>query len=322
MTQARSTAIIKQSAPTMYFVGVTTAGSSINRIFPLWVEVLGIDEARLVGIDLPIHAPPEAYRRVVRQIKHDPLSLGALITTHKIDLLAAAHDLFDDLDEYAALCRETSAISIQNGSVTGHAGDPITSGLSMANFLPDRYWNQTGAEVFCIGAGGAGVAITTYFLTRAEPENRPSRLLLVDRDAARLENIRGLVQRIPPTAMAIEFFENNTPSVNDDLMAALKPGSMVINATGMGKDLPGSPLTDQGLFPEAGIAWELNYRGQLDFLSQARQQAATRSLNVQDGWDYFLVGWAHVISTVFHIDIHPDTYAALVKIAERQRNTP
>ena len=51
-------------------------------------------------------------------------------------------------------------------------------------------------------------------------------------------------------------------------MASLVPGWMVVNATGMGKDIPGSAVTDKGLFAEHGIAWELDYRGELDFKRQ------------------------------------------------------
>ena len=47
------------------------------------------------GIDFPLHAEPDAYRDAVSFIKEDPLSLGALVTTHKIDLYKACRDLFD-----------------------------------------------------------------------------------------------------------------------------------------------------------------------------------------------------------------------------------
>jgi shikimate dehydrogenase len=40
----------------------------------------------------------------------------------------------------------------------------------------------------------------------------------------------------------------------------------------MGKDSPGSPVTGQGLFPDHGVAWEFNYRGELVFLHQALAQ--------------------------------------------------
>ncbi|MEA4897145.1 MAG: shikimate dehydrogenase, partial [Christensenellaceae bacterium] len=87
----------KAEHPTMYFIGVTTGQSSIMRVFPKWAEALGLD-ARIVGIDIAIHAPAEDYRAVVSFIKGDPLSLGALVTTHKIDLYAACRDMFDYLD--------------------------------------------------------------------------------------------------------------------------------------------------------------------------------------------------------------------------------
>ena len=93
------------------------------------------------------------------------------------------------------------------------------------------------------------------------------------------------------------------PRDNDAVLERLKPGSLVINATGLGKDAPGSPLTDAALFPQNAIVWDLNYRGALVFLDQARAQAATRRLQIEDGWTYFLHGWTQVIAEVFHISI-------------------
>jgi shikimate 5-dehydrogenase len=78
---------------------------------------------------------------------------------------------------------------------------------------------------------------------------------------------------------------------------------MVINATGLGKDGPGSPLTDAVRFPENGLIWEFNYRGDLVFLDQARAQETARHLTVHDGWVYFIHGWTRVIAEVFDIDI-------------------
>ena len=57
------------------------------------------------------------------------------------------------------------------------------------------------------------------------------------------------------------------------------------------------------LVPENGIAWDLNYRGELIFLDQARAQEKARNLRVEDGWVYFIHGWTQVIAEVFHIDI-------------------
>src|SRR4051812_18110085 len=72
--------------PTMYFIGVTTRQSSINQVFPLWAERLKLGNCELRGLDFPLHDEPKNYRAAVEFIKRDPLSLGALVTTHKIDL--------------------------------------------------------------------------------------------------------------------------------------------------------------------------------------------------------------------------------------------
>ena len=101
----------------------------------------------------------------------------------------------------------------------------------------------------------------------------------------------------------VEYCVADTASRNDELLASLRPGSLVINATGLGKDAPGSPLTDAARFPLNGLAWEFNYRGDLGFLRQARAQQTSRKLHIEDGWIYFIHGWTSVIAEVFHIDI-------------------
>ena len=90
---------------------------------------------------------------------------------------------------------------------------------------------------------------------------------------------------------------------------------MVINATGMGKDLPGSPITDRGLFPIGGVAWELNYRGELPFLHQALAQRETRQVRVEDGWLYFLHGWTQGIAEVLKVRIGEPLFQRLAAVA-------
>ncbi|MCA9911419.1 MAG: shikimate dehydrogenase, partial [Anaerolineae bacterium] len=103
--------ITHKTVPTFYFVGVTTGQSSINKVFPRWAQALGRPEVVLEGIDCKLNDDPENYRRAVAQIKYDPLSLGGLVTAHKINLLNAARDMFDYLDPYAQICGEVSSIS-------------------------------------------------------------------------------------------------------------------------------------------------------------------------------------------------------------------
>ena len=102
--------IVTKTQPTFYFVGVTTTRSAIMRVFPRWMEALGKPEVVIEGIDRPIPDTPEAYRRTVAQIKYDPLSLGGLVTTHKIDLLEAARGQLLAADRDGSLRDETAAV--------------------------------------------------------------------------------------------------------------------------------------------------------------------------------------------------------------------
>jgi shikimate dehydrogenase len=308
-----------RTVPTMEFIGVSTGSSSITKVFPRWARVLGLGEATLKGRDLPLGAEPDLYRRAVEQIRSDPLSMGALVTTHKINLLAAARDLFDELDPYARLCEEVSCISKRGGGVIGHAKDPITAGRSLRALLSPGYFGRTGAEVLCLGAGGAGTAISVYLMSGQTPADPPRRIVMVDKAHDSLEALRRVHGRLHPTSTEIEYVENADPAENDELLAGLPPGSLIVNATGMGKDVPGSPLTDGARFPERGVVWEINYRGELDFLRQARRQERARDLVVEDGWLYFLHGWSEVIAEVFHVELTSQRFESLSTEAEAIR---
>lgn len=287
---------------TMYFIGVTTHRSSIMKVFPRWAEFLNLGDVVMQGMNFQWHDQPEHYRRAVAFIKQDPLSCGALVTTHKLDLLHACRDQFDALDEFAQLMGEVSSISKDNGRLVGHAKDPITSGLALEAFLPDKHWERTGAEALVLGAGGSAVAVTWYMLQKKHGRNRPSRIVVTNRSLARLDEIGRFHQRIGAD-IPIDYRHTPQPADTDAVMATLKPGSLIINATGLGKDAPGSPLSDAAVWPQDGLAWDFNYRGELLFLDQARAQAGQRNLHVEDGWIYFIHGWTRVIAEVFHIDI-------------------
>ena len=310
--------IIAKTSPTFYFVGVTTTKSSIMRVFPLWTKELGHPEVVMEGVDCQVHDTPERYRQVVAQIKYDPLSLGALVTTHKIDLLDAARDMFDYLDPYAQTCGEVSCISKQDGRLEGHAKDPITAGLSLDAVLEESYFGRTGAHVLCFGAGGAVVAIALHLINKEDPGDRPERFVVVNRSQPRLDKLRSMVERVG-TDIAFEYVCDQDPKRNDKIVGNLPEGSIVVNGTGMGKDIPGSPITDDGLFPLNSVVWELNYRGELDFMHQALAQKDSRNVTVKDGWLYFLHGWTQVISQVYHTTIDGETFKRLGEIATRVR---
>ena len=310
--------IVQKAVPTFYFIGVTTGKSSIMRVFPEWMKVLGRPEVVIEGVDLKIHDSPEAYRAAVAQIKKDPNSLGALVTTHKIDLYNASRDMFEYFDPYATTCGEISSISKCDGRLEGHAKDPITAGLSMDAIVDNGYFGRTGAHVLCFGAGGSAVATMLYLMDKKNPADRPVKCIFVNRSPDRLVHLRKMVEQ-HGTDIEIETICNEDPNRNDALMATLPEYSIVINATGMGKDTPGSPITNAGQFPKHCIAWEFNYRGELDFLHQAEAQRVSRQVTVEDGWIYFLHGWTQVIAQVLHIDLTPALFQRLADIAEMVR---
>jgi len=286
----------------MYFIGVTTSQSAIMRIFPAWARLLHLGDCEIRGIDFVPHDEPHRYRDAVAFIKANPLALGALVTTHKIDLLAACRDQFDRLDEYAELMGEISCISKRDGQLIGSAKDPITAGLALEHFLPRRHWESSGASVLVLGAGGSARAITWYLMKPEHGENRPRKIIVVNRSQRRLVEMQNLHHRLGLSA-GVEYHHVHGPEEADKLVSSLPPGSLVINATGLGKDAPGSPLTDSVAFPERGFIWDFNYRGDLGFLRQARAQQQQRCLAIEDGWAYFIYGWTSVMAEVFAIDI-------------------
>jgi shikimate dehydrogenase len=298
-----------RTEPTFYFIGVTTGQSSINAIFPRWMAILGLD-VQLAGIDVPLHAPTETYRAIIEHIKTDPLVRGGLVTTHKMDLLAATGDLFDELDTNAELCGEVSAIVKRDGKLIGFAKDPISSGKTWEHFVPVGHFARTGAEVLCFGSGGAAVATTVYL---SQAGDRPKRVTLVDVSSERLEHARHIHEQLM-TDIQFKYVLNGDPYLNDALMTQLPAGSVVINGTGMGKDLPGSPITAGGVFPLNGLVWEFNYRGELTFLKQARQQLA-RNLTIEDGWVYFLHGWTQVVAEVLGFELTSNLFEQMDEAA-------
>lgn len=286
--------------PTMYFIGVTTGSSSIMKVFPKWAKALNLKDAVIKGMDFAPHSDPALYREAVGFIKNDPYSMGALVTTHKIDLYNACKDMFDYLDPFARQLGEISSISKRDGKLCGHAKDPISSGLALENFVPADHWKKTDGEVLIMGAGGSALAMSVYLTQEKFGENIPKHIIITNRSQPRLDKAKKILDGVSPKTK-FDFILCPEPKDNDRVMEALKPGSLVVNATGLGKDGPGSPLTNDGQFPKDGIVWELNYRGERLFLTQAENQQKEKNLIVEAGWIYFIHGWTQVIAEVFHL---------------------
>ncbi len=303
----------KPEKETMYFIGVTTKQSSIMDVFPKWNELLNLN-AELVGIDIDIHAPKKDYIKAVQFIRKHEKAKGALVTTHKIDIFDAAWDYFDFLDPHAAIQKELSCISKKDNEVYGFAKDPITSGRSIEEFIPENFWAEHGGEVLIIGAGGSARAIASYLFDPENGDDIPSRLVVNNRSKPRLDKFADMFKLINDD-VNVEYNLTTDIEDNDRILDEVKPYSLVINATGLGKDRPGSPLSDDCTFPENSFVWELNYRGGLKFMHQALDQKDKQNLYVEDGWKYFIHGWSEHISEVFDIELTDEKLKVLDEAA-------
>jgi shikimate 5-dehydrogenase len=286
------------------------------KVFPKWAAALNID-AEIKGIDLPLHAPAEEYRRVAKFLKEDPLSLGALVTTHKLDLFKACRDMFEYIDPFAERLEEVSSLSKRGREFRAHAKDPISSGLALESFVPAGFWKDHGGEVLLLGAGGSSLAMSLYFSQQKFGDNVPRRITIANRSEARLVSAKAALADLNGR-IEFRFLHNPSPADNDRTVAALPPYSLVVNATGLGKDAPGSPVTDAVSWPQNSLIWEINYRGDLLFKRQAEARQKEKNLHVEDGWNYFIYGWTQVIAEVFDIGIDGPALDKLSGIAKMQ----
>lgn len=305
----------KATQPTIYFIGVTTGKSSIMKVFPKWAEAMGLKDAVIKGIDIEIHADRDVYRKVVDFIKNDELSYGALVTTHKLDIYKACSDMFEYLDPYAQKFGELSSISKKDGKLCGHAKDPISSGLALSDFVPENWWKDHGGDFYVVGAGGSAISMGAYLMRDEHKGNYPGRIIVSNRSKPRLDEIEEIFKDLNPGGIDFEYHLCPEFEQNDAVLKSIKPYSVIVNATGLGKDRPGSPMTDACEFPENSLVWEINYRGDLTFKRQAEEQKETKHLHVEDGWRYFIYGWTQVIAEVFHTPIEGELLEKLDEIA-------
>jgi shikimate 5-dehydrogenase len=266
---------------TVWFVGVSTAGSLVHRAMPRWRPLVG-GGVTVQGRDLPLDAPAGAFRSLLDDLRRDRQARGAVVTTHKIALYRTAGDLFAGLDDLAVACGEVNAVRRTPGGLVGFARDPVSVGR-----VVDRIWPAgTGDEAVCLGAGGTGVALGRHLLAR----RRPPRLVFADRRPEAVTHLRA--------TLGDDVTAHVGPGPWDALVGPARPGCLIVNATGMGKDTPGAPLSPLARFPAGAVVWELNYRGDLPLLAQARAQ----DIVVHDGWSLFCQGWAAALAAVLDLD--------------------
>ena len=189
----------------------------------------------------------------------------------------------------------------------------------MNDFVPENWWKDHDGDFCVIGAGGSAIAMGSYLMREEFKENYPKRIIVANRSQPRLTEIKNIFADMNPGGIEFEYYLCPNGEDNDKVLSNLKPYSVVVNATGLGKDRPGSPITDNGLFPKDSLIWEINYRGELNFMHQALAQKDQQNLHVEDGWRYFIYGWTEVIAEVFHIDINKEILDELDRLAQTTR---
>jgi len=289
---------------TIKFIGVSTAGSSIHQVFPRWAQLLGVN-AEVVGVDVP--RGPDAHARLreaLSAIRADERCLGAVVTSWKSALYQVASTDFDDLDGLAVECHEVNAVRRhEDGRLSGYARDPISVGQ-----VVDGIWPERDADLLCLGSGGTAIALGRHLLARGQG----GRLQFIDREPAQTSHFTDVIGTVAGDGpFNIEAKAADGPY--DDLVAGARPGTLIVNATGAGKDRAGSPVTDGVEFPRECVFWDLNYRGELGMLATARMQADAHKLRVHDGLSLFCHGWAAALSAVLGLPDDPglaDAFAA------------
>ena len=166
-----------------------------------------------------------------------------------------------------------------------------------------------------MGAGGAALAMSLYFGQEKSGDDIPKKIIISNRSLPRLESAKKILEGLNP-AIEFEYLHTPSPEDNDRILASLKPHSLIVNATGLGKDAPGSPLTERCSFPKDSLVWEINYRGELVFMEQAKAQEKEKNLYIEDGWIYFIHGWTQVVAEVFHIDNIAEKVLMLSEVAK------
>jgi len=240
----------------------------------------------------------------------EPDVVGGLITTHKA---AAFEFIRDDFDLIEPMCGDLAEIGVaykRGDLLCGGVSDVDSGGYALARVLDCPQWEGGCRAAWVLGAGGAGLAVAWNLAVREV--GGASSVVLVESSPSRLIRVQELVSRWPSK---IEIEIRAAHDESDPGHASLGQGALIINATGLGKDRPGSPMGADEVFPQGGIIWDFNYRGSLEFLRLAEMQRDERGLTVFDGFDYFSCGWSVVMSRVAGVIWTPELFERFREIA-------
>jgi shikimate 5-dehydrogenase len=216
----------------------------------------------VVAATLTLGASGAEVAALVDGLRTDRCVVGGLVTSHKLSVFRDCRSSFDaGLDPVSLQLEEVSGIHKTAGGMGGWAADPPAMAAALGRMgLSARYWAQhTGAEVVCFGCGGAATALAMAIYGGGATGALP-RMRVTDVDPERLTDLeRKCRQFLPRTAGLVTFHRADEAGADGWPGAPPPPHSLIVNATGMGKDLRESACRERD-FPRrrGGLGAELS----------------------------------------------------------------
>ena len=156
-----------------------------------------------------------------------------------------------------ARLREIGLVFRRGDRLVGDAGDAESNLQVPGACSVARVHGATAARgAVILGAGGAGVALAST-LAHTRRVGLFQRIMIADIDIARVETVRRLAGE---WAAAVPISMELVDDMADGFVESAGKGSVIVNATGLGKDRPGSPVSPRVQFPLESIVWDFNYR--------------------------------------------------------------
>ncbi|MBB3606382.1 shikimate 5-dehydrogenase [Mycolicibacterium sp. BK556] len=295
------------------FVGVDTARSAVNGVFADWCAILE-REWILRHVDIPVDAEPPAYEECLDLVSASEY-VGGLVTTHKARIFDRCRDRFHYLEPICEVLGEVGILFKDETVLCGGVSD-VVSGRHILSCILDQNESVSREYAVVIGAGGAGLAAAWNL--GVEGVGDFSSVVVVENSAARVDRVLAIIADWP-CGRPVKVVSSEA-GFADDILSTLPMGGLVVNATGMGKDRPGSPIRSADCLPDHCIVWEFNYRGTLDMLRMATSVSPSKGVVTYDGFDYFACGWSVVMSRVAHSEWSPAVYERFRSAAARLRH--
>ncbi|WP_158691059.1 hypothetical protein [Streptomyces sp. 351MFTsu5.1] len=309
----------RPSPEKVIFLGVNSQGSAALFNFPRWMHALGFT-AQLEAVDLPVGSSSAEIRKTISRISQDSEIRGAIVTTHKISVHEYGRDMIHILAPQSQALGEVGLLRrAADGTLQGYAHDVESMAHALEDLFRTPWPGVENRDVFIIGAGGAGTALA-YVLSSLNSE-QPVTVTVADNDLRRVEILRaklanwvdGRLVTVTEMSCHSEFIEN------------MNFGSIIVNASGSGKDWPGNPLSSAVKFPRGAVLWDLNYRflpqSEPTFLETGLRQAASRQLRLLDGWNLFLWSWAVALNALFDLHDPIIAFRAVKRVSDNWRNS-